>query len=73
MSARREETIRRAARRGVMALEIMLSNREVFRLLHPRALAGDREAAALIVRIVEQMRGMGLSGPPLIAMLTEEV
>ncbi|MEV0543798.1 hypothetical protein [Nocardia salmonicida] len=68
-----DDAIELEAVRLVAALEIMLSNRQIARLLLPRARAGDPKAAAIMRRIVEQMRGMGLSGPPLIALLTEEV
>lgn len=56
-----------------VALEIMLQTRQLARVILPKARAGDRKAVALMRDIVKRMHRMGLSGPSLVALLTEEV
>lgn len=68
-----DDPVTREAERMAVALEIMLQTRQLARVLLPKARAGDPKAAALVREMVERMHRMGLHGPPLVKLLTEEV
>ncbi len=59
------ESVREAAARGVIALDHMLTCRDIERVFGPRARAGDSQAAALVSAAREHMRMLGVTGQPL--------
>lgn len=59
------ESVRAAAERGVMALDHMLTCRDIERVFAPMAQSGDPEAAALVSAAREHMARLGVSAQPL--------
>jgi len=58
------ESVRAAAARGVMALNHMLTCRDIERVFGPMARAGDAEAAALVQAAADHMRELGMPEQP---------
>ncbi|WP_280332883.1 hypothetical protein [Nocardia wallacei] len=67
------ETVTREAERGALALEHTLMLRDMVKAIASSARAGNPKAVRLTREMVGQLHRLGMSGPPLIALLTEEV